>query len=136
MNVRAWLFDTNEFFYPEDDSPRSLSEFWGILEGYRIKGVEYELNWGTSMVDRENKEIFSGDRVTIYYTDELASGLSLKDRHAASIIEQEGGHVDYMDGCFVVVNEQGLLWDLANSMSANGTLHIDITGNVYDGQTV
>jgi hypothetical protein len=123
MHVRARLINQREFFYPDSNSPVHLSQFWGILAGYEIRNEPFELNWGTSVIDRDSNEIYSGDVVTVYnITGENMEPL---------IRKQEIGYVEYLDGGFAITNNEGFIWDLSNIESEKDKFAVSITGNVY-----
>lgn len=124
MNVRARLKDPDEFFYPDSNEPADLSSFWGVMEGYRRSGRDYEINWGTDVKDREGNEIYQGDIVDVFFTPTKS-----KNKPAS---EPEEGYVDYLDGCFVVLNKAGLIWDIGAGLDNGDVFALAIKGNIYD----
>lgn len=127
MNVRARI--NGEFYYGEHENPAVMAEFWTVIEGYRRKKVPYEITWSTGMFDRENNEIYSGDKVDIYFKDEN------RDRSMFPN-SKERGTVEFIDGCFIVVNDDGFVWDVGNTFMDELNFAIEIKGNIYEQQNV
>lgn len=127
MNVRARLLDVDEFYYPTSDSPADMAEFWTVLEGYRLKGKAFELNWGSTVEDKKGIEVYSKDVVTIYFQ----SGKRIKSPN-----DIETGVVEFIDGCFVIMNPAGLIWDLGSTFMEDETFALKIVGSFYDTETI
>lgn len=122
MNVRARLENPDEFFYPDSNEPKDLATFWTIIEGYRVRKRNYEINWGTGVRDDRGTEIYQSDIVDVFFNSKQGDTLN----------RVEEGYVDYVDGCFVVLNSAGLIWDVGASSYEEEDYTIQIKGNIYD----
>lgn len=119
MKPRAYLQDRDEFYYPEDNTPKSLAEFYSVLEGYRRKGREFEITWSVGVVDDMGLDIYSGDIVMITDT--------------GNTIYSEKGVVEFTIGAYVVINKNGLLYDFEDisGMQGDDTFSIQVVSNIY-----
>jgi len=130
MNLRARIEDKDGFLYPADDSPVKMIEFWSIIEGYRLKGINYDITYSTLIDDMHGNEIFDGDIVTVHFNKTFIAENS--DISGLFPNDTEDGWVEFIDGCFVIVNDEGLIWDIGHSFMEDGTFALEIIGNVYD----
>lgn len=92
--------DPTDTIYPDSDNPVDLAVFWGTVEGYRLKERPYDIEWGTGIEDEEGNEIFSGDVVRIIHRGTDAEGV-------IHTVIDDHGVVDYFDGGFFVITEEG-----------------------------
>lgn len=64
MKIRALLSRDNELFYPDSDSAQDLVQFYGILAGYKSKGIDYKLQYADEHItDKNGHYIFEGDAI-------------------------------------------------------------------------
>lgn len=87
--MRAYIEDTDEYIYPENGF-KGLSVFYGVLEGYRVKGVHCLVQRATGVKDSEGEEIYEGDEISIDYGKKRI----------------EVGTVVYDSGCFLIYNDE------------------------------
>ena len=128
MNVRCYRFDTKEFYYPNKNSagvsmPLDLVEFYTVLEGYRLKGIKYEITWSSDVFDIEKREVFAADRVRLIFPPERNINMFPNPT--------EDGAVDYQDGCFVFIGD--LEPDFVRALDSE-LFSIKILGHSYADQ--
>lgn len=125
ISVRAYLHKSKEYLYPESNNPADLCIFYGILEGYRLKKKEYDLEFGSGVKDVNEHEIYVGDKLIVKYYDPklLADGGPDFDE----------GIVDFVDGVFIVTNEFEMFWRLDSFRDYKMTFEI-INPSRYDNE--
>lgn len=115
MKIRAYLFKSKEFIYPEDNTPGAISTFFGVLQGYTNKGLKYDINYSSGIKDDEQTEVYEEDLIEVIF------------KYTGGKVEKVSGVVEFVLGCFNVNNEQGLDLDLANCEG-----NLKIIGNSYE----
>lgn len=127
--MRAWLYNTKEFLYPEEGVPQelALSSFYGILHGYSLSGKKSHVDRPTEIYDVKGDQIFENDEVEIRYDltrMEMLSGMKALLR----------GYVQYSDGCFTAVNEEEDWMEYLGEdlLPADCRYYVKIVGNRHD----
>lgn len=123
--LRAYLHDTKEFFYPEDSSAKSLSIFWGTIEGYNRTNRKVSVDRSTEVLDINGKEIYENDKVQVIYLltpNEISLGYK----------PVENGYVEYDDGCWVITNKKGFYEYVGTTLIPQDKYRIKIIGTKYD----
>lgn len=120
-SVRAYLYRTKEFLYPDDKSYTARSTFWGVVQGMQDRGERFEINWGSALFDNNGVEIFEKDIIVVY-------SFSKKTNRVTG----EKAEVVYEGGCYNAVNQMGLDVDLGSCIHEDGAHFVTVENNVYN----
>jgi hypothetical protein len=116
MNVRLTLLTPFETMHLEDDSPQSRITFWSLVEGYRLKGRDYLIEWGSGVLDSDGVEIFESDEIWLYR--------QYQDREDIIFYEENvSGVVDFLDGAFFVIDDDGMTYEVNDIVEIPGHVH-------------
>lgn len=123
--MRAYLHDSEEFFFPENDSAQNLSVFYGTVAGYISMGRKISVDRSTEVLDINGKEIFENDKVQVVYLltpDEISMGYN----------SVQVGYVEYDDGCWVITNNKDFYEYVGTTLIPQDKYRIKIIGTKYD----
>lgn len=105
-----------ELMYPEDDSFAGYSAFFAILQGYRDKGLEIDIELCSEVPDENGVPIYEGDRVSVIYHNELGQEADMT------------GFVECYDGSFSIFDDEGdFLWWVTSDSVFDGAQLFKIT---------
>jgi len=120
--MRAFLHDTQEFFYADSSKPLDLINFYSILEGYRLKGRKFAIDKPSGVSDIHNTEVYENDKVRVIY-------LLTADQKAGGLRTVEVGWVLYDDCCFVIENNDENYYEyLGTSILAADAYRLEVIG--------
>ena len=121
LRPRAYLINEKEFYEPEGDGEKELSEFFAVLEGYKLKGKRFIMDYGSGVMDTEGREIFTGDILEVFVRSNKK-----EDKHI-----REVGFVVFEDGTFLIRNDSGFEYELGLCVTSPDDMHVRIMGNKY-----
>ena len=106
--------------YPESNNVRDLCTFFGVLAGHEMRNEDFEINEGTSEFDNNGVEIYTRDIIVVHYVD-----AKTQQKHS------ELAKINYHEGCFNAVNNNGLDVDIASCIR-DGNHYVVIVGHEYE----
>lgn len=106
--IRAYIIERKEYLYPESDEFSDLANFYGVLAGYKIKGLTIVIDNYSKVNDSKGNSLYENDSISVEFSEKA---FPIRENNY-----KEEGYITFANGCFWMKTDDNLLWVMSNTM--------------------